>query len=93
MFTIPRINVIESDNGFSVEVLGRTGMRYREGSRSVSVDSEVLAPGKGIAIYVNSIRKWDAPYQEQSISAEDKSRIVANIKSAMDFRQEPIEIL
>jgi hypothetical protein len=31
MFSIPRVNVIESDNGFSVQVLGRVGLCYREG--------------------------------------------------------------
>lgn len=93
MFTVPRVNVTESDAGFTVEVLGRTGIRYREGHRSLFVDSEVLAPGKGIAIFVNSIRAWDPPSGQEPIRAEEKARIVANIKSAMDFRQEPIEIL
>ena len=93
MFTVSKVNVIESDAGFSVEVLGRTGIRYREGNRSLFVDSEVLAPGKGIAIFVNSIRIWDPPSGGGPISAEEKARIVANIKAAMDFKREAIEIL
>ena len=28
MFHIPRVNVIESESGFSIEILGRTGMEY-----------------------------------------------------------------
>jgi hypothetical protein len=42
-FSEPEPNVIESSTGFSVRVLGRTGMRYTEGERSVWIDSEVLA--------------------------------------------------
>jgi hypothetical protein len=38
-FSEPAANVIESTEGFSVKVLGRTGMRYTEGTRSVWIDS------------------------------------------------------
>jgi hypothetical protein len=47
MFTIPRNNVIESDEGFSVEVLGRTGLLYTEGARSLQIDSEILLDRMG----------------------------------------------
>jgi hypothetical protein len=40
MFSIPRLNVIESDEGFSVEVLGRTVTSNREGDKVLFVDSE-----------------------------------------------------
>jgi len=93
MFSAPRANVIESDAGFSIEVLGRTGMKYREGDRALFVDSEVLAPGKGIAIFTNSIKKWDAPNGEEPISPEKKAAIISNIKAAIDFKQQPLEIL
>jgi len=58
MFIIPRTNVIESDEGFSIEVLGRTGMMYGKHGKTLFIDSEVLAPGKGIAIFSDSIRDW-----------------------------------
>jgi hypothetical protein len=93
MFTVPKVNVIESDAGFSIEVLGRTGMKYREGDRTLVVDSEVLAPGKGIAIFTNSIKKWAPPHSELLISPEKKVMIISNIKAAIDFKQQPLEIL
>ena len=68
-------------------------MEYREGEKSVFVDSEVLATGKGIAIFANSIRKWHCPSGEQPVSTEEKSRIIANIKAAIDFQKQPLEIL
>jgi hypothetical protein len=47
----PEPNLIESSAGFSVRVLGRTGMRYIEGGRSVWIDSEVLGKPGAIALH------------------------------------------
>jgi len=55
MFFTPRVNLIASDEGFSIEVLGRTGIEYREGERAMIVDAEVLAPGHGIALFKKSL--------------------------------------
>jgi hypothetical protein len=89
VFTIPRVNVIVSDEGFSVEVLGRTGIDYREGDRSMFVDSEVLL--KGIAIFRRSIKAWRPPHDAEPIT--ERERILANIRKAIEFRNEPVEIL
>jgi hypothetical protein len=64
MFKIPRVNVIESDEGFSIEVLGRTGLLYTEGLKSMHIDSEILASPGGIAMLKNSIRAWNPPYEK-----------------------------
>jgi hypothetical protein len=93
MFSIPRVNVTESDAGFSIEVLGRTGMKYREGKKALFIDSEVLAPGKGIAIFAKSIRKWDPPYEGEPIDPAKKRAIVSNIRKALSFRSETLEVL
>src|SRR5262245_49392708 len=39
---LTRRNLYVSSDGFSMEVLGRTGLRYREAGREMFVDSEVL---------------------------------------------------
>ena len=93
MFSIPRINVIESDTGFSVEVLGRAGIRYAEDGKSMFIDSEVLAGPSGMAIYPDSITKWDEPYAALPVSAEDRQRILANLQDAFRFRGFEIQIL
>jgi Immunity protein 74 len=93
MFFVPRLNVIESDAGFSVEVLGRTGMQYREGEKTLLIDSEVLAPGRGIAVFTSSIKHWSQPYDGEPINPEKKAAIVNNIKQAMEFKKELLEIL
>jgi hypothetical protein len=92
MFTVPRVNVIESDEGFSVQVLGRTGMRYREGGRSVLIDSEVLAPGKGIAVFVDSIKNWQTRDGEKPVTTQERKMIVARIEAAIAFKGEPLEL-
>jgi hypothetical protein len=50
-FTEPRVNLFVSDEGFSVQFLGRDGIEFKEGEKSMRVDSEMLAPPYGIAIY------------------------------------------
>lgn len=54
-FSEPEPNVIESSAGFSVRVLGQTGMRYTEGCRSVEIDS---ATKPEVAMFIGSIRVW-----------------------------------
>jgi hypothetical protein len=80
-FSEPEPNVIESSTGFAVRVLGRTGMRYTEGSRSVSIDSEVLAKPRAIAMYEQSIRTWEGP-EPGAVSVTERDQIVVNIKRA-----------
>ncbi len=93
MFFIPRVNVIESDKGFSIEVLGRTGMKYREGSRSMFIDSEVLMPGHGIAIIPGSIKHWDPPHDSEVVDSQKREEIIINIREALAFRNAPLKVI
>ena len=79
-FTEPRVNVIESDTGFSVQVLGRVGIRYVEHGRTTFVDSEVLAKPGAIAVWPDSIKAWDPPNDSESITNDDRERIAFNIR-------------
>jgi hypothetical protein len=82
-------NVIENDEGVSVEILGRMGIRYREGGRSVDVESEVLATPE-IAVYVASIRKWS---DGDAIDAATRSRIIENIQEAVRSQGENVVVI
>jgi len=93
MFKIPRNNVIESDEGFSVEVLGRTGLLYTEGSKKLYVDSEVLAGPSGLGIYKNPIKSWDIPQNDELIDKSKRDTIIDNIRRAFRFRGVEIEVL
>jgi len=93
MFFIPRVNVIESDSGFSVEVLGRTGLCYREGNRNLKVDSEVLMGPSGMVVDASSVRKWSPPHDDQVIDEARRKEIVGNIQAAFRFRGLEIEVV
>ena len=92
MFSIPRANVVQSDTGFSIEVLGRTGIEYREADKVLFVDSEVLAT-PAIAIYVKSIHLWKPPFDSEPIPNEKKDEIIRNIQQAIKFMGEEVQLL
>ena len=92
MFFIPRVNVIESDTGFSVEVLGRTGLRYAEGGRAVTAEAELLSGPHGLSLHANTIACWDPPFNTEVIDDAERARIVDNIRAAFRFRGIEIEV-
>jgi hypothetical protein len=94
-FKSPRPNLIESDEGFSVEVLGRTGILYKEGDRTMSVYSELLAPGTpcGIAVWTNSIQKWNPPHDVEEIDTTKRTAILENIRRAIRSNGDDTEII
>lgn len=66
--------------GCGVTILGRSGMRYREGSETVFVDGEMLTGAFDFVVYVNSIKAWEGSHRP--ISDAERQRIVANIQTA-----------
>jgi hypothetical protein len=91
VFFTPRVNVIESDEGFSVEVLGPERVLYIEGPRSVHIESEFLMGPSGLVIYPSSIKRWDAPHTEM-IDNATRERIVENIRRAFRFSGREIAV-
>jgi hypothetical protein len=75
-------NLISSSDGYSIEFLGREGMRYREGDRSLYVFSEYLIP-KGIGIYVKSIERWEPPHNKEEIGTDERERVLSNLAAAL----------
>jgi hypothetical protein len=92
MFTTPRNNVIESDEGFSVEVLGRTGLKYVEGDRTLKIDSEVLSPPSGMAVFTASIRTWEPPHAGEAVDSAAKARVIDNVRRAFKHRGFSIQV-
>jgi len=93
-FSRPRPNVIESDAGYSVERVGRDGLRYQEGGRSILISSEMLGHDnlfKGFVIYTDSIKNWDLP-DGSRITKQERDRIVNNIRLALASQDESLEI-
>jgi hypothetical protein len=92
MFTIPRVNVVESDAGFSVEVLGRTGLRYVEGSKTMFINSEVLMGPVAMMVDATSIKSWDSPNERVAIDDVARKHIIENVRAAFRFRGVEIQV-
>jgi hypothetical protein len=88
------VNKVVSDEGFSVELVGRGGIIYREPPREIRVDSETLALGGrfDVVIYANSIRNWGEPYGQVPIEPNERRQIVDNIRRALEFRGLRIDV-
>ena len=91
-YSSPRTNVVEGDNGVTVEVLGRTGMRYTERGRSCFLDSEVLAT-PAIAVWPGGIRRWDPPHADDPLTDDDRRRILQNVADAFASQDWGLEIV
>ena len=82
MFSRLGPNAARSSDGFEVVRTGRMQLKYREGSRSLTVEVE---PGDGLAIYRGSVVGWDAPHEDRGLTPDQKHRIVERICAALDF--------
>lgn len=92
MFHTPRPNVILSGSGFSVEVLGRTGLLYSEGTRRMKIDSEVVQGPSGMIVYTDSMARWLPPHEADEVDHACRSRVVHNIEEAFRFRGLAIQV-
>ena len=61
-----------------VTILGRSGMRYREGTRTLFVDGEMLTGKSDFIIYLGSVQAWD---DNVNVTDQDRARILANIQT------------
>ena len=76
-----------------ITLLGRTGLRYTKGDRSMFVDSEMLARPNGIAVYRESIARWDSPHECDALSESDRARILASIVRALRSQGLEVDVL
>lgn len=92
-FSFPRPNVIASDAGFSVEVVGQTGLLFVENGRTMQIDSEALATPGTLVLYSASIRKWDPPHSSEPVAQSDRDRILANIQALFDYGGYKLQVI
>ena len=90
MFRCDNPNIITSDEGFSVQVLGVTGLQYRERDATLRISSEVLASPHGVVVYQSSIKNWD---DGEVIDEARRNEIVGNIRRAFAFRGVAVEVI
>ena len=70
--------------GYKVKLLGRAGIMYQEGDKSLIIDSELLPGAKyDIVIYKDSIKQWQPPHTEDKISEDERTRIKNNVMTSL----------
>lgn len=92
MFSRPHVNLMESQNGYSVEILSRTKLLYRQGKKSMYIDAEGLAD-PAFLIYRNSMKTWLPPYDGEEISDMDRDKIIENIRAAFHFYGMELQVI
>lgn len=91
--TVPRPNFYLSSGGFSVEILGRTGIAYCQKGRRMFIDSEVLMPPAGLLIYRDSIVGWQAPHSADTLEEAEREQIVRNIVDALGSQGVEVQVI
>lgn len=72
-----------------VTILGRSGLRYRESSRTAFIDAEMLTGAVDLVVYVKTIREWEGT--NQPVSDAERDQIVANIASVLRQNRVTVE--
>ena len=57
------------------------------------VDSEVLTGQSGMAVYKETIQRWDAPHENVPVTESDRARILNNIRDAFRFQGFEIDVI
>jgi len=92
-FYVSRPNVYACSDGYSVEILGRTGLVYREQERCAFVDSEVLMPPAGILVYQDTICRWEPPHEHQVLGPAERARILSNILTVLGSQGVEVQVI
>lgn len=86
----PRPNVVESDDGFSFEVVGRSSIRYVEAGRAAVIASEILAVD-AIGVWDQKMR-WEPPHDAEWMDAATRHLILGRMVEAFAAVGWPLQV-
>lgn len=70
---------------YRVKLQGRAGLIYQEDNKVMVIDSELLVGSTyDIVVYFDSIKTWQPPYENETLSDSDRARIKTNISTELD---------
>jgi hypothetical protein len=73
-----------SDEGYQVRLFGfRRGLQYSEGDHVLRVNIELSVSAN--IIYIDSLKSWLPPHQDEKISEEKRRQIQQRVIAALDF--------
>ncbi len=87
--------IVNVDEDFSIESLGRVGIKYTQRDKSYYVDSELLTGQIRLVIWENSIRPWHERLNrgyKQKMEEKVTQEILENIRRAFEWEGTKIEI-
>jgi len=96
MFSTPAINVISSDEGFWVEVLGHTKVRYVEDDVEIHFFMEFTTGNSGLVIFSRQnkiVGPPNSPRIGQALDDVERERVIERIRSAFRFTGWEIDVL
>lgn len=71
-----------STKGFSIERAHRELLKYRTGTKSLTV---VVEPGDDLAVYLSGVTNWDSPNESEGITEQEMGLIRDNIRDGLKF--------
>ena len=74
---------------FGVTILGRSGLRYRDGSKTAFVDAEMLAGVVDLVVYVNTIKAWEGT--NRPVENGEREQMIANIRRVLEEHHITVE--
>jgi hypothetical protein len=91
MFQKTKPNMIESDEGFSVEQIEAFVIVYREGEKRATLEIEPMSGPIAFVVYLAGYSdRWDPPFDKERLDDGDWGRIGENIRQA--YRSQGLEI-
>lgn len=92
-FRVPRVNVVESDEGFSIEIVSPTEIRYSENGATWQISSEYLADdAMPLVIYRDTVKPLDTGSRPPLLPHRG-DEMIKNIRRAFRFRGVEIQVM
>src|SRR5579862_6571942 len=77
--------IIRSEEGWTIQTLGRTQIKYLEHGRAALISCEFpFSSEYGIALYPEQIRDWEIP-SGRPITPDERSLLIARVTDALKW--------
>lgn len=81
-----------SPKGFSIELVFNSKLIYRESNRKMMIFIEMLSGKFALAVYRESMKHWEPPYDTVPVTKEEQERIIENIRDIFRYQGYEIEV-
>ena len=83
---------IKLDQASSIKRIARDGYEYYEADHMMLVQVEMQSGNPDYFLYVNSLDRWQPPYEHETLTASDKERILGKVRQFLDSRRISYEV-